>query len=1158
MNTPAQTIDGDYAKVIRGHAVIEASAGTGKTYTIEHLVLQILMDNDDIGLSSILIVTYTEKAASELKGRIRTRIENALRAAAGTGGANVVASRLKAALDDFDSASISTIHGFCNRILREFPFENARPLELEQGGDSGQSGRIFSDIVRTEWPKLPPELAEFTTEKGKSVRPVIAVALGMKSAILRAAAGLRGGDRILPPVQGGIEDCRTAGEIAAWTAVELRRRLDKEGMASSKITFDDMIMDLRKALCGGTPAGEKLHEILGRRYRFALVDEFQDTDPDQWAIFRRIFVEGRHGNRLIVVGDPKQAIYGFRGADVRTYLLARDVIVSSGGIRYELRDNYRSAGELIRGFNLMFGKGWFDAADDSGGISYGPSGIPESAGGKALLADETGRGAVVPVMLPFGADGKDLDRDDAFAEFGRFVADEIGRLMAGVRIRCPENRDGFGPAGRKPGFDDFCILVRQHYDLLPLSRELDRKGIPWAGYKQRNLYQSGEALETRVLLDLLAAGDADARRQKLCTALLSRFFYHGGAPASMMDDARLAAIGTMLDRWQGHVRNRDWPRLFDVIAADTLLFQRDALAPDGERRLSNWRQIFEELAAAADTGSLDARGLARHMKSLCDGGDDGDETGLNRLESETPRVRFITCHSAKGLQYPFVFVSGGIGARDAGPGNPARLHDASGGRAFLIGGKDAEIPDGYAADFDENRLYYVAMTRAMYKVYFPLPASGTVSSRSQGLFRASLDNLVTDRLGDQAIWTCVDTDGNRLAPETAGAVEGPGDSSATGAAGGGASGVAVFDLAPAHRIGWLDRRLWIDSYSSLAARKRRSDWAPAGGSDGDDAPAAAESIRGAAFVNVEGARPDPEGEPDDDDGGDGAGDGEVTRKALLPRGRAAGKALHGILETLARGGSEHNPKGLDFTTFAGFESVDAAAGTPALQELVRMYLRRFRIPEREVMADGGVVDSTARQMTALLFNALTTPLGTAAPLDFRMCDVPSTDAIPEVEFHLGESGLAVRDVAGVPTSVLSPGREGLLNGGIDLVFRKDGRFWFVDWKTTTVRDAGAGDGAAGSRSSWSAGALEKAMLDHGYIVQAHVYRIAMMEWLSGLYGDRAPGMFGGGLFLFVRGMDAPGLGVFSSVDEFERVALAESRERIAVLIGGDRTREALR
>jgi len=172
---PMEAIDGDYSRVLRGHAIVEASAGTGKTYTIENLVLQILLDYPEIPISGILIVTFTEKAAGELKERVRTRLEKALLTADPQHAAT-----LSASLEQFDSAAISTIHGFCNGVLNEFPFENARPLQLETGSDGAARARILADIIRNEWPKLPDRPAETGGGAGDEGAQIIAEALGLQ------------------------------------------------------------------------------------------------------------------------------------------------------------------------------------------------------------------------------------------------------------------------------------------------------------------------------------------------------------------------------------------------------------------------------------------------------------------------------------------------------------------------------------------------------------------------------------------------------------------------------------------------------------------------------------------------------------------------------------------------------------------------------------------------------------------------------------------------------------------------------------------------------------------------------------------------------------------------------------------------------------------
>jgi len=1132
-----KALDGDFASIVRGHAVIEASAGTGKTYTIEHLVLQILRDFPAVQISNILIVTFTDKAAGELKSRVRARLEDALADPFQAG----YGSKFREALEQFDSAPISTIHAFCNGILNEFPFESSRPLELDAGSDAAAVLRLFQEIVRNEWTRLPPGFFMGRTVVGPRggktrEKSVIDRCLALSGDIISAAGSLRDQDTLLPDFPDRLQDCGTPDQIAAWTAAELRRRIRMRRQGSATITYDDMILNVAATLNADHHAGSRLLEILRRRYRFGLIDEFQDTDPDQWSIFRRIFVDGGapcepggSGNTLIVVGDPKQAIYQFRGADIKTYFDACDALQESGE-KILLRENFRSTPEVIDGLNCVFDvDSWFrDPADKPiHPIDFFKSAAPEGAAHrKALAADLSGRGAVVPVWLGEGTAEEGMTVQKCRWTWGSFVAAEILRLMnpaTGVKLRLPNPANPGETTVRAPRFDDFCVLGRFGKDIVSVSESLAERGIPWSAYKQRTLYKSPEALEIRVLMEYLAGGDDGQGGDAAAPIFFSRIFFPGGDLAALAEPGRMERINSLLAAWRNLARLRQWELLFENVAKNSGLFEREALEVDGERRLSNWRQIFEELVSAADAGSLDARGLVRHLSGLGSVSDDaGDDSLISRLESESPKVRLMTCHAAKGLQFPFVFVCGGFTADHEEKGL-VRCYDESGSRFFVFS-EDGKIDKRFVIDRDEKRLYYVALTRAVYKVYFPV---GFKNARGDSAVRrvlsASLEALVGGRPGESRVWTLIDAAGRPRDPETKEVMGETGSVAPLAVGEAGQSGPPVqFDLSPAARISWYKRRLRLDSYSSLAGKGGRNGRA--------------------------GALPESAKEPRDDDDFDDVDGNDMVLPAnvLLPAGKMTGTAFHGIMEALSGGRSPQNPEGLDFSAFGvskAFEDTFAAVG-----DLVRLHLARNGILNRQAASASGVVDGADRQMTRLLKNALQTMLSPHAPLNFSMSDIRREDAVAEVEFHLDENILGMSRVGAAP-GVLPGVTDGLLNGFIDLVFRKDGRYWFLDWKTTSIRPGAVPPDADGNVDEWSAASVNDAMEHGGYLVQAHVYRLALLQWLSRVYGDGGAARFGGGIFLFARGMTGPGRAVWNSIDLFNRENEDASRAFIARRIG---------
>ncbi|MEL7367939.1 MAG: UvrD-helicase domain-containing protein, partial [Myxococcota bacterium] len=419
-------------------AVIEASAGTGKTYTLEHLVIDLVLRRG-LRLEEILVVTFTEKAAAELAQRLRTAMVKIRTGPwpddAGWRIDEEAQARLGRALTSFDAASISTIHAFCKRMLAEHAFVNGRLFREELVDGRAAFQETFLDVVRktlatdpaltpyvTAWLQrdtldmlterlyeahtrggviappydepalistlksmsrleLTPTVVKPTLKRAGLRAPTIAACLN-RIKVLRAVVEAFHKDQNPAAALAQLEDedgrRRAEGGLFEYLhkslapvvddiprLVELHRAFDlldqarvpldsaivqvalpvvQAALATDKRTsgrfdFDDMLRLLDQALEG--PARDALLATLRRRFKIALIDEFQDTDRVQWSIFRRVFAESPH-HRLVVIGDPKQAIYGFRGADVHTYLDAREHLTGAKTSVVHLTQTYRA------------------------------------------------------------------------------------------------------------------------------------------------------------------------------------------------------------------------------------------------------------------------------------------------------------------------------------------------------------------------------------------------------------------------------------------------------------------------------------------------------------------------------------------------------------------------------------------------------------------------------------------------------------------------------------------------------------------------------------------------------------------------------------------------------------------------------------------------
>jgi exodeoxyribonuclease V beta subunit len=473
-------------------------------------------------------------------------------------------------------------------------------------------------------------------------------------------------------------------------------------------TFDDLIADLATALDG--PHGERLAERLRAQYAFALVDEFQDTDPRQWAIFERVF--GATANpALFLIGDPKQAIYRFRGGDVHTYLAAADRAQRAPA----LDRNFRSRPALLRAI-----AGLYDRAGETAFVDERIRFRDVNPGGQVRDEDFLRHGHAAPALsicvLPPPEDGRGKWRADesrSHAALACVVA--IHSLLAHAR----EGHAVLLEKGqaRAPQAGDVAVLVRNHFEAALMRESLVKCGIPAVAAGRLSLFSTGQARDVLALLEALLHPDDDARlRGALATALVG---LDAGTIAAfdtqpeLHRDWQLRALAWR-ERWRRH---GPLAMLGDVCAeqAPRLL----ALA-DGERRLTNTLQLAEVLQEA-DARAVGEHGLVDWLRTQIVEADDSDETQQLRLESDARCVQILTLHKSKGLEFPFVFLPFAAIGREPRSGNLCEFHD---GNERVLQLRSDAVPEDAAAwslaktrqaeeeRGEDARLLYVGLTRA--------------------------------------------------------------------------------------------------------------------------------------------------------------------------------------------------------------------------------------------------------------------------------------------------------------------------------------------------------------------------------------------------------------------------------------------------------------
>ena len=1185
-----------------GHLLVQASAGTGKTYALTTLVARLLVE-EQFGIDQLLVVTFTNAATGELRDRIRRTLTGTLahlRTGAGEDQAAELVARwrdggidraeatasIARALQDFDRASVTTIHAFCQRALTEFAFDGALPFGFELGGDDtadvlaavrdhwrvhlaqaqaplleiardseftplklaewtgrqlanpdaevrgapdpgadfeARFGAAFeqwmceTQAVRETWPMHGEDflrslaglrwrknslakLAKACEEVGAVFERGTAEALPLATAMYLAPSNLDGILLKRPPQE--FPDnalferfealgaaAREVQELSAsWLRAQRRRvleetreRLAHRAWEERRLSFNDLLAELHDALTGDD--GDALATRIRERYPRALIDEFQDTDRRQARIFSRIYPGDASTGGLTVVGDPKQSIYRFRGADVFAYLRAARGL---HGRTLHLDRNYRATPGLVQAVNALFGRERPFLLPE---IDY--EAVQAAMDRTAALALPEGMDPTafqIRLLPPFEEEPR---KDDVVALSAHYAATEIAALLGGDATL----------HGRPLVGADIAVLVRTTKQGQAMTTALRALGVQCVEMDDTSVFSTREAFDLHRLLRALADDAGDSRPASYTTsarlkgALAADFF-----GLRLLDIAALQEDDRAWALWHGRADQwrRIWTRSGVATLVRHLLFDAETdcarhllRCEGGLRRLTNVLHLADLLRQAESRDRLAPAGLVEWF-SRQDLEQRGDEATQLRLESDEDLVRVITMHRSKGLEFPIVFLpfawfrSQPRTRRDE---PSAEYHDRQRADFPTVLDLDpspaAKLAEGIEDQSDELRLFYVAVTRAQHRCvaiwasvrdanYAPLAwlvhGGDTPDEPSERAYKTAGRRVA--KLSDSQ-WRA----------EVAAFAEAHGDIAVAQVDAGRTEPTEpARQPSPVLRARELGRELarirQMTSYSALAAEAG----AAVSAAEHDDVDAADHDQDEVSVV--ESAQGQPAVQPDTD--------AEVF---AFPRGPRAGDCLHGILEE--RIASDADPT-----------------------ELARKALRRWRIGEDWAEVAARIVD-----------NALETPLAASGAHAFRLADL--SRPIPEMEFRLPANGLDRRRLgacleahgyphpfgeAHVPNVV--PKVEGFLQGFIDVVARHEDRWYVLDYKSNWLGE---------SLADYSPAALDTAMAHHGYHLQYLLYLTALHRLLALRLPDYDYDRHvGGACYLFLRAMrpHLPGHGVF--------------------------------
>ncbi|WP_019404963.1 exodeoxyribonuclease V subunit beta, partial [Klebsiella pneumoniae] len=1128
-----------------GERLIEASAGTGKTFTIAALYLRLLLGLGGeaaypraISVEELLVVTFTEAATEELRGRIRSNIHE-LRIACLRGESdNPLYSALLAEIADkddaaktlllaerqMDEAAVFTIHGFCQRMLSLNAFESGMLFEQQLIEDESRLRyqacadfwrrhcypltRDIAAVIHDVWKgprdllksldrwlqgeapqlKSPPAPNETLAERhqqiiaridslkqqwreqvgeiegvlensgldrrkfnrgnqGKWMEKVNAwaqeetLSYQLPDALEKFAQSFllertkAGGEPPVHPLFSAVESLLASSLtltdlVLARAMVEIRDAVAREKRRRGELGFDDMLSRLDEALRGDS--GETLASAIRQRFPVAMIDEFQDTDPQQYRIFRRIW-RRQPETALLLIGDPKQAIYAFRGADIFTYMKARGDVAA----HYTLDTNWRSSPGMVGSVNRLF------SLSDNPFMFHEIPFLPVKAAAKNKGLRFTVDAADVPAMNVWLMPGDTVGSGDYQTFMAQLCATQIRDwLSAGQRGRALLWR---GETSRPVQASDITVLVRNRLEAAQVREALQTLGIPSVYLSNRD--SVFETLEAQELLWLLQAVLAPERENTLRSALATSMFGLTALDIENLnqDEQAWDALVEEFSEYRQIWRQRGVMPMLRALMTARHIAENLLATRGGERRLTDILHISELLQEAASQLESEhalVRWLAQHIAEP----DSNAASQQMRLESDKHLVQIVTIHKSKGLEYPLVWLPFIARFRKQ---DQAFYHDRETFAAVLdLGQDEASLELAEAERLAEDlRLLYVALTRAVWHCSLGVAPLSSRKSGNSDFHLSALGRLLQAGEAMDAAGLAA-----RLADFCHGdiALQIPGE----------------LDLTP-----WQAPAATIPRLSARELQRRIAD---------DWRVTSYSGLQQHGFSGGQDLLPRLDV--------DAAGVGEVVEEPQLtphqfPRGAAPGTFLHSLFEELDF--TQPVPEGwmAEKLQLSGFD----AQWAPVLTDWLGGVLKT-RLPGPDIALNQLAARDKQVEMAFYLPIA---QLLTAERLDalIRQYDPLSADTPP----------LDFRQV------------RGMLKGFIDLVFRHEGRYYLLDYKSNWLGE---------DREAYTRPAMEQAMRAHRYDLQYQLYSLALHRYLRHRLADYDYDRhFGGVIYLFLRGMD---------------------------------------
>lgn len=1205
--TPTQTFDPLNTSLL-GISLIEASAGTGKTYHITTLFLRLLLEPHPqlqryLRVDEILVVTFTEAATEELRDRIRRRLREALIAFQQAGSEDKILTQLvqkyndqateaifllENALRGFDEAAIFTIHSFCRQMLGNNAFESGALFDTELVSDQtpllreivedfwrqhfynasplfisyalanhydkpaallktlnyGQYlGQPFLQIIpRESFPVMTVVEAEFqgafqvAQTLWTSAAPTVIELLqtdNLNKAKYKLISIPQWGKELTDFFQGGLRSVVLPEHFKKFTRSELSNSVKKgktpptheffecceqlfhcqqrlaqtfkqyllalqvklfevaeTGLTRKKSqrhiqSFDDLLINLYQALHRKT--GGLLAQSIRNRYRAALIDEFQDTDPVQYEIFHTIY--GMEQQTLFLIGDPKQAIYSFRGADIFTYIAANRQATQ----RHTLNANWRSEDRLIEAVNHLFTRSpqpfWFKEITflPAQPPLYRPLEQPQlTAQGTPIIQSPLQIWLVARSQADRPPE-KPITKEWAEQTLPLVVADEIVRLLTW-------GASGLVKIGERPlAAGDIAILVRTHTQARIMQKALTRLRVPSVLYSRDSLFNSHEIVEIeRVLLAIAEVSNEGLVKAALTTDLLG----HSGDELYWLMateytwQQRLHRFQQYRALWQA----QGFIRMFRELLLEEQVPARLLSYPEGERRLTNVLHAAEILQQATLQNHLGINGLCQWLAQQRQPLGEVSEEQQLRLESDEKLVKIITIHKSKGLEYPIVFApfvwNGHLYTRQT---EPFTFHNEQEILTLDLG--SAEQAQHYESALQEERaenlrLFYVAVTRAKHRCYLIWGAFNDAdTSPLAHLLHPDLESV--EKTSDEQLWREL-TQLEEAARGTWAVSWLPIPAQYTPYQ---RPLEQVVSLTARPFFGQIDQTWRVSSFSSLLAQGEA------------DRPDYDELTFRQAWLAPEELS-------------------QLESQSSIfsfPRGAQAGNFIHALFEHLDFTQVESAVISQQLRAF-GYE---VTRWQPVITTLVEKVLHTPLVPNQPMFTLSRIAN--AQRLNELEFYYPLPQLVTTEGLQQCFAQAENTDSLPSPPGRgAGSEGNDWLERIG--RLEFAPA-QGFMKGFIDMVFVWEGRYYLVDYKSNFL----------GTRTqNYHHSQLAMVMTREAYFLQYHIYVVALHRYLSWRVPNyRYEEHFGGVYYLFVRGMQPEWGGNYGIYRDLPRPDLVE-------------------